>query len=110
MPSSAFPAITEAEDDKDQGGPPMNSCPVAIAFGMPAVMIDSPAVPGFFRPPEDDDIVVVDRRSKRGPTGRKVSFYVSLESGARLFEYDDAAVATRERAARLARQTALVIT
>jgi hypothetical protein len=32
-----------------------------------------------------------------------------LESGARFFEEDDAAVAERERAARLARRTALVI-
>jgi hypothetical protein len=40
---------------------------------MPAVMIDSPAVHGVFGPPEDDDIIVVDRDSKRGRTGRKFS-------------------------------------
>jgi hypothetical protein len=40
---------------------------------MPAVMIDSPAVHEVFRPPEDDDSIVVDRGSKRGRTGRKFS-------------------------------------
>jgi hypothetical protein len=58
---------------KDQGGPPTNSGPVAIASGMPVVMIDSPAVRELFGPPEDDDILVVNRDSKRGRTGLKVS-------------------------------------
>jgi hypothetical protein len=40
MLSSASPAITEAVGDKDQGGLSRNACPVAIASGMPAVMID----------------------------------------------------------------------
>jgi hypothetical protein len=40
MSSSASPAITEAVGDEDQGGPPSNSGPVAIASGMPAVMIN----------------------------------------------------------------------
>jgi hypothetical protein len=73
MSSSASPAITEAIGVKDQGGPPTNSCPVAIASGIPAMMSDSPPVPGVFGSPEDDDIMVVDRGSKRGHTGRKVS-------------------------------------
>jgi hypothetical protein len=57
----------------DQGGPPTNSGPVAIASGMPVVMIDSPAVHEMFEPPEDDDNIVVNRGSKRGRTGLKVS-------------------------------------
>jgi hypothetical protein len=57
---------------KDQGGPPTNSGPVAIASGMPVVMIDSPAVREVFGPPEGDDIFVVNRFSKRGRTGLKV--------------------------------------
>jgi hypothetical protein len=73
MPSSASPAITEAIDFKGQGGPLTNSGPVAIAFGIPAAMSDSPAVPGVFGSPEGDDIMVVDRGSKRGRTGRRVS-------------------------------------
>jgi hypothetical protein len=36
---------------KDQGGPHTNSGPVAIASGMPVVMIDSPAVREVFGPP-----------------------------------------------------------
>jgi hypothetical protein len=40
---------------------------------MPAVMIDSPAVRGVFGPPEDDDIIVVNRVFKRRSTGLKVS-------------------------------------
>jgi hypothetical protein len=59
---------------KDQGGPPTNSGPVAcFRYGMPAVLIDSPAVREVFGPPEDDDIIVVNRGSKRGRTGLKVS-------------------------------------
>jgi hypothetical protein len=58
---------------KDQGDPPTNSCPVAIASGMPVVMIDSPAVLEVFGPPEDDNIIVVNRGSKRGRTELKVS-------------------------------------
>jgi hypothetical protein len=58
---------------KDQGGPATNSGPVAIASGMPVVMIDSPAVREVFGHPEDDDIIVVNRGSKRGRTGLKVS-------------------------------------
>jgi hypothetical protein len=50
---------------KDRGGPPSNSGPVAIASGMPAVMIDSPAAREVFGPPEDDDIIVDNRVSKR---------------------------------------------
>jgi hypothetical protein len=73
MSSSASPAITEATGVKDQGGPPTNSGPVAIASGIPAVMSGSPAVLGLFGSPEDDDIMVVDRGSKRGRTGRKVT-------------------------------------
>jgi hypothetical protein len=73
MSSSASPGITEATGVKDQGGPPTNSGLVAIASGIPAVMSDSPAVPGVFGSPEDDDTMVVDRGSKRGRTGRKVS-------------------------------------
>jgi hypothetical protein len=57
---------------KDQGGPPTNSGPFAIASGMPVVMIDSPVVREVFRPPEDDDIIVVNRGSKCGRTGLKV--------------------------------------
>jgi hypothetical protein len=73
MSSSASPAITEAIAVKDQGGTPTNSGPVAIASGIPAVMSDSAAVPGVFGSPEDGDIMVVYRGSKRGRTGRKVS-------------------------------------
>jgi hypothetical protein len=40
---------------------------------MPVVMIDSPAVREVFGPPEDDDVIVVNRGSKRGRTGLKVS-------------------------------------
>jgi hypothetical protein len=58
---------------KDQGGPPTNSGPVAIASGVPLVMIDSPVVREVFGPPEDDDIILVNRGSKRGRTGLKVS-------------------------------------
>jgi hypothetical protein len=58
---------------KDQGGSPTNSGPVAIASGMPVVMIDSPVVREVFGPPEDDDMMVVNRGSKRGRTGLKVS-------------------------------------
>jgi hypothetical protein len=50
---------------RDQGGPPTNASPVAIASGMPVVMIDSPVVRELFGPPEDDDIIVVYRGSKR---------------------------------------------
>jgi hypothetical protein len=73
MSSSASPANTEAIGVKDQGDPPRISGPVAIASGIPAVMSDSSAVPGVFGSPEDDDIMVVDRGSKRGHNGRKVS-------------------------------------
>jgi hypothetical protein len=73
MSSTAFLAITEAIGVKEKGCSPTNSCPVAIAFGIPAVLIDSPAVPGVFGSPEDDDIIVIDRVSKRGRIGRKVS-------------------------------------
>jgi hypothetical protein len=44
-----------------------------MTSGMPAVMIDSPAVHEVFGLPEDDDIIVVDRGSKRGRTALKVS-------------------------------------
>jgi hypothetical protein len=37
------------------------------------VMIDSLAVCEVFGPPEDDDIIVVNRGSRRGRTGLKVS-------------------------------------
>jgi hypothetical protein len=40
---------------------------------MPVVMIDSPVVREVFGLPEDDDIIVVNRGSKRGRTGIKVS-------------------------------------
>jgi hypothetical protein len=40
---------------------------------MPVVMIDSPAVREVFGPPEEEDIIVVNRGSKRGRTGLKVS-------------------------------------
>jgi hypothetical protein len=78
MSSSASPAITEAICVKDQGGPPTNTGPFAIASGILAVMSDSPAVPGVFGSPEDDDIMVVDRGSKRGRTGRKISVWEYL--------------------------------
>jgi hypothetical protein len=58
---------------KDQGGPPTISGQVAIASGMPAVMIDSPAVREVLGPPDDDDSIVVNRGSKRERTGLKVS-------------------------------------
>jgi hypothetical protein len=58
---------------KDRGGPPTNSGPVAISSGMPVVMIDLPAVREVFGPPEDDDIIIVNRGPKRGRTGLKVS-------------------------------------
>jgi hypothetical protein len=58
---------------KGQGGPPTNSGPVAIDSGMPVVVIDSPVVREVFGPPEDDDITVVNRGSKRGRTGLEVS-------------------------------------
>jgi hypothetical protein len=58
---------------KDQGGPPTYSGPIAIASGMPVVMSDSPAVREVFGSPEDDDVIVVNRGSKRGRTGLKVS-------------------------------------
>jgi hypothetical protein len=58
---------------KDQGGPPTNSGPVAIASGMPVVMIDSLVDCEVFRPPDDDDTIIVNRGSKRGRTGLKVS-------------------------------------
>jgi hypothetical protein len=58
---------------KDQGGPLTNSGPVAIASGVPVVMIDLPAVREVFGPPKDDDIIVVHRGSKSGHTGLKVS-------------------------------------
>jgi hypothetical protein len=58
---------------KDQGGPPTNSGPVAIVSSMPVVMIDSPVVREVFGPAEDDDIIVVNRGSKRGRSGIKVS-------------------------------------
>jgi hypothetical protein len=35
---------------------------------MPVVMIDSPAFRELFGPPEDDEIIVVNRGSKRGRT------------------------------------------
>jgi hypothetical protein len=73
MSSSASASSTKAIGVKDQGGPPTNSGPVAIASGIPAVMSYSPAVPGVFRYSEDDDIMVIDSGSKRGRTGRKVS-------------------------------------
>jgi hypothetical protein len=57
----------------DQGGLSTNSGPVAIASGMPVVMIDSPAVREVFGPLEYDDIIVFNRGSKRGRTGLKVS-------------------------------------
>jgi hypothetical protein len=58
---------------KDQGGPRTNSGPVAIASGMPVVMIDSQVVCEVFGPPRDDDIIVVNRGSKLGRTRLKVS-------------------------------------
>jgi hypothetical protein len=58
---------------KKQGGPPKNAGPAAVASSMPAVMIDSPAVPGVVVPPEDDDGIVADRGSERRRTGRKSS-------------------------------------
>jgi hypothetical protein len=58
---------------KDQGGSSTNSGPVAIASGMPVVMIDSPAFREVFGSPEDDDVIVVKRGSKRERTGLKVS-------------------------------------
>jgi hypothetical protein len=58
---------------KDQGGPPTNSGPVAIGSGMPVVIIDSPAVREVIGLPEDDDSLFVNRGSKRGRTGLKVS-------------------------------------
>jgi hypothetical protein len=66
MSSFASPAITDAIGVKDQGSPPTNYGLVAIASGIPAVMSDSPAVPGVFRSPGADDIMVVDSGSKRG--------------------------------------------
>jgi hypothetical protein len=66
MSSSASPAFTEAVGDKDHGGPSKNSGQVAIASSMPALVIDLPAVPGVVRPPEADDIIVIDRGSSRG--------------------------------------------
>jgi hypothetical protein len=39
-----FPCNYRGLGDKDQGGPFMNSGPVAITSGVPAVMIDSTAV------------------------------------------------------------------
>jgi hypothetical protein len=57
---------------KDQGSPSTNSGPVAIASGMRVVMIDSPAVLEVLGPPEDDDVIVVNRASKRERTGLKV--------------------------------------
>jgi hypothetical protein len=44
-----------------------------ILLRLPSLLIDSPAVPGVFGPPEDDDILVVVRGSKRRRTGRKFS-------------------------------------
>jgi hypothetical protein len=73
MSPSAYLAITEAVGDKDQGGPPKDSGSVAIAFGLPAVTIDSSAVPGAVGPPEGGDEIVVDHCSKHGQTGRKFS-------------------------------------
>jgi hypothetical protein len=73
MSSSSSPAITEAICVQDQGGPSTNFGPVAIASGIPAMVSDSPAVPGVFGTPEDDDIMVFDRDSKRGRTGREFS-------------------------------------
>jgi hypothetical protein len=58
---------------KDQGGSPTNFGPIAIASGMPVVMIDSPAVREVFGPPEVDDVIVVNRCSKRRHTGLQVS-------------------------------------
>jgi hypothetical protein len=58
---------------KDQGGPPTNSGPVAIASSMLVVMNDSPAAREVFGSPEDDDITVVNRGSKRRRTELKVS-------------------------------------
>jgi hypothetical protein len=63
---------------KDQGGPPTNSGPVAIASGMPVVMIDSPVFREVFGPP-DNDIIVVNRGSKRGRTGLKFLLYGSTQ-------------------------------
>jgi hypothetical protein len=62
---------------KDQGGPPTNSGPVAFASGMPVVMIDSPAVREVFGPPKGDDIIIINRGSKRGRTGLKFLLYGS---------------------------------
>jgi hypothetical protein len=70
MSTFTSPAITEVVGDKDQGGPPTNSDPVAIASDMPAAMIDLPTSPGVFGPPDDDNNIVVDRGSKRGRTRR----------------------------------------
>jgi hypothetical protein len=58
---------------KDQGGHPTNSGLVAIASGMPAVMIDSPAVREVFGPPEVDYVIIDNRGYKRGRTGLKLS-------------------------------------
>jgi hypothetical protein len=58
---------------KDHCGPPTNSGPVAIASGMPVLMTDSPVVREVFGPPEVVDIIVVNRGSKRGRSGLKVS-------------------------------------
>jgi hypothetical protein len=65
--------LSRLQVTKYQSGPATNSGPVAIASGMPAVMIDSPAIHEVLGPPKDDDIVVVDRDSKCGRTGLKVS-------------------------------------
>jgi hypothetical protein len=74
MSYSDSPSIIEVIGVKHQGGPPTNSGPVAIASGIPAVMSDSSVVPGVFGSPEDVEIMVVDRGSKRGRTGRKVCY------------------------------------
>jgi hypothetical protein len=68
-----FPVISEAVDEKYQGGSTRNSGTVTVASGMPAVKIDSPAIPGVFGHPEVDDKTIVNCGSKRSRTGRKAS-------------------------------------
>jgi hypothetical protein len=56
-----------------KANPPTIYGPVPITSDMPAVMIDSPAAHGVFGHPDDDDIIVANRGSKRGRAGCKVS-------------------------------------
>jgi hypothetical protein len=69
MSSSASSAIAEWEVTKNQGGLPRT---MVRSSGMPAAMIDLPAVHEVFGPPEDKDILVVDivflSAARRSPT------------------------------------------